>query len=177
LLGQVVVAAVQRIMESFGHLEEIVPARDDLPPGGDIQFVHQRDQAVEYLCHSAAHGGGVHHLHRLALKMTRQKTDFIQLRLADDRPIVIQARRRWWWWWLFLDSRMLSSLNEMGRQVRITEAALLLARRRSFRWRLNGQHLGRDRCFCLASVFLSGFYFFFFCCGSFFLFQVLVLHC
>jgi hypothetical protein len=109
--------------------------------------------------------------------MTRQKTDFIQLRLADDRPIVIQARRRWWWWWLFLDSRMLSALNEMGRQVRITEAALLLARRGSFRRRLNGHHFSRDRCFCLASVFLSGFYFFFFCCGSFFLFQVLVLHC
>ena len=57
LLGQVVVAAVQRVMEALGDLIEVIAAGDDVPARGNFQLIHERDQAVENFSHAAANGG------------------------------------------------------------------------------------------------------------------------
>ena len=57
LLGDVVIAAMQRIVESFGDFVEIVAASNDLPFGHHFQLVEQRDEPVKDFRHAAAHRG------------------------------------------------------------------------------------------------------------------------
>ena len=123
LLRQVVVAAVQRVVEAFCDLKKIIAAGDHVPARGNFQLIHQRNQAVQDFCHASAHGGGVDHLDCFAAKMARQKADLIQLRLADDRRIIFKSRRSGNGRLLCADARMLAALNKMGRQIRLPETA------------------------------------------------------
>src|SRR5262245_23330706 len=94
LMRQVVIAAMQRVVKTLGDFVEVIAAGDDLPLGRNFEFVHQRDKAVQDLGHATAHRGGVDHLDGLALEMTGEKADFVELRLTDDGGIIFQARRR-----------------------------------------------------------------------------------
>ena len=91
-LGQFIAAAMQRIMKGLGNLKEVVAARDHVPTGGHFQFREQRHQTVQHLGHAAANRGGVDHLDGLTLQIAGQKTQGIHLRLANNVPIIIQAR-------------------------------------------------------------------------------------
>ena len=66
LLGGVVIAAMQSVVEPLRDFEKVVAAGDDLPLGLNFQLLHERNEPVEDLCDAAADGGRVHHLHGLA---------------------------------------------------------------------------------------------------------------
>jgi hypothetical protein len=65
-LCQFVIAALERIMEGFGNLEEIISPRDDFPAGLDLEFIQQRHQLVEHFGDPTTYRCGVDHFHRLA---------------------------------------------------------------------------------------------------------------
>src|SRR5437899_7519051 len=92
LLGQVEVAAVERVVKALGDLIKIIAAGDHVPAGRDFQLIHQGNQPVQDFGNASAHSGGVDHLYGLAAQMTGEDTDLIQLRLSDDGPVVFQAR-------------------------------------------------------------------------------------
>lgn len=46
VLGEFVVAALKCVMESFGHLEEIVPAGNDFPMGFYFDLIEERDELI-----------------------------------------------------------------------------------------------------------------------------------
>ena len=53
-LGQHIVAAVQRIVECLGDLEEIIAASDDVPLRPYFKLIQQRNEAVQHLSYAAA---------------------------------------------------------------------------------------------------------------------------
>jgi len=73
LLREVVLAALERIVEGLGHLEEIISSGDDVPVCINFQFFQQRNQLVEHFGDTAPHSGGVDHLHRLAFEGAREE--------------------------------------------------------------------------------------------------------
>jgi len=54
LLGGVIVAAMERVVEALGDLEEIVSAGDDFPLSLNFDFLHERDESIEDLGDAAA---------------------------------------------------------------------------------------------------------------------------
>ena len=96
LLGEVILGAMQGVMECLSDLEEIVAAGDDVPARIHFQFAHERDQPVEDLGDTPADRGGVHHLYGLAAERTRQIAELFQLGTADDGLVILQSggRRR-----------------------------------------------------------------------------------
>src|SRR5882672_12270224 len=124
LLGQVVIAAMQGVVEAFGYFKKIVAARDHVPSSGNFQLRQQRNQSVQHLGHSAAQRRGVNHLDGLAAEMARQKTDFVQFRLANDGLIIPNSRSRRWRWLFSVDARVFAPLYKVGWQVRLAESAL-----------------------------------------------------
>src|SRR5580704_6533928 len=113
-----VIAALKRIVESLGHLEEAVTAGDNLPASIYLDLIQQRNQLVEHLGDSATHRGGVDHLHRLALEFACEKPQFINVRGADNTFVVIQARRRNWRRRSLPGAGLLPSLATEGRAWR-----------------------------------------------------------
>ena len=59
---------MQRVVEAFGHLKEIVAAGDDLPLTVHLELVEHGDERVEDLGDTPADCGRVDHLHALALQ-------------------------------------------------------------------------------------------------------------
>src|SRR5258708_39518320 len=57
-VGESVVTAVQRVVESFCQLKEIVTAGNHVPARWDFDLSQQRYEAVQHFRHAAAYGGG-----------------------------------------------------------------------------------------------------------------------
>src|ERR1041385_8203551 len=93
LRGEVVFAAMQRVVKAFRDFEEVVAAGNDLPLGVNFQFIHQWNKAIEDFGDAAAYGGRAHHLDRFPLQLPREKVEFIEFGAADDGLVVIQTRR------------------------------------------------------------------------------------
>ncbi len=94
MLRESVIAALKRIVESLGHFEEVVASGDDFPIGLDLNLIEQRDQLIEHLGDSATHGGGIYHLHRFALQLTGEESQFIDVCCANNTSVVVQKRGR-----------------------------------------------------------------------------------
>src|SRR5216684_65212 len=105
-----VFAAVQGIMESLGHFEEIVPSCNNIPMRGDFKFTQQGNETIQHFGHASADGGGVDHFDRPALEPASEKTQFVDLGRADNCLVVIEARRWTWGWRHFPGSRSLAPL-------------------------------------------------------------------
>ena len=81
---------MQRVVEGLGHLEEIVPAGHDLPANVESQLGKDGDQAVKDFGDAAAHGGRIHHLDAAALQALGERAEFVDLRQAEDRCVVVE---------------------------------------------------------------------------------------
>src|SRR6267143_5214478 len=67
-IRQVVTPAMQRVVKRFGDRKEIVAAGDYIPANRKIQFLNQRDDAVQHFSHSTAEGRRVDHLNAPSLQ-------------------------------------------------------------------------------------------------------------
>src|SRR5437764_5247970 len=167
VLSQVVLTAMQSIVEPFGDLEEIIATGNDLPFCWDLQFTHQRYKPVQDFSDSTAYSRGIHHLHGFAAQVARKEANLIELGPANNRPVIFKARRRRRWWRLGADARMLAPLNEMGRQIGLPETPFFLSWRRSAGGRLFGSRF-RFNLGCVGYVLFFSYW-----C---FLLQVFLLH-
>src|SRR5450759_1727193 len=112
--SQLVFAAVQSIVESFGHFEEIVASCHYIPVGGDFEFSQHGNETIQHFGHASTDGGGVDHLDRLSLEFASEKTQFVELGRADNCSVVIDVRRWTWGWRRFPRSRSLAPLRMQG---------------------------------------------------------------
>jgi hypothetical protein len=79
--------SMERVMEAFGHGEEVVHAVEDEPAGVDARTTHVREQYVEHLRNAAADSGGVDVPDDAALKSLAQpfgSSDALVERLRVD---------------------------------------------------------------------------------------------
>src|SRR5580658_7954088 len=92
-LRQLIRTAVQRVMESFRDLKEIVSSRDDIPVGGNLELPEQRDKAIQHFGDASADGSRIDHLYRLAFKFARQEAQFVELSRTDNIFVSVEWRR------------------------------------------------------------------------------------
>ena len=83
-------AAVQRVVERLGDRKEVVPARDDVPPRNQPQFLNQRDQPAENLGDAATHGGRIDHLHGPALELSREGSQVVDFFGTQQRNVIVE---------------------------------------------------------------------------------------
>ena len=95
-LREFISAAVEGIVECFGHFEKIVAASDDVPVRGHLQLGKERNKAVQHLRNATAERSGVDHLDGLPLHLIREETQRIDLSAADDACVLIQMPGRRW---------------------------------------------------------------------------------
>src|ERR1700756_4872536 len=105
LLRQREFSTMQCVMKRLCHFEEIVSPCDDFPARFDRELIQQRHESIQHLRYTATHRGRVNHLHPFPLDGTGEKSQFIELGLADDRLVIRQSRCRRSRWWDLGDSR------------------------------------------------------------------------
>src|SRR5207249_3038520 len=72
--------------------EKIAPAGHDLPANGQTEFGKDGDQAVEDFGDAAAHGSRIHHLDAAALQALGERAEFVDLRQALDRRVIVELQ-------------------------------------------------------------------------------------
>ena len=90
-LGDCFRAAVQRVVEGLGDLEERRLALDDVPARLDAEFAEERHHPIEQFGHTAPNQRRVDVLEPPMLDLVGRDLQFVDDLRADDRPVVCEA--------------------------------------------------------------------------------------
>src|SRR5882757_2348841 len=91
LFPRLIRVAVERVVKGLGHFKEIPAAGEHIPTRMKSQFLHQWDQAVEDFGYPSTRWRGVHHLHCASRKLSGYRSQFVDLRRANQRNVIVQV--------------------------------------------------------------------------------------
>src|SRR5580704_1936705 len=79
---RVIRSAMQRVVKRFRHAVKVVSTGHDVPAHIQLEFLRERQEAVQNLCHTSTDSGRVDHLYAAPSQGLREYAQFVDLALA-----------------------------------------------------------------------------------------------